>query len=72
MQDISPGDPETPSPFNRSDRCPRCDALAMSWVYVGGTMFLCGECYAELSGDGESVNPSQPGHAQQSQLLHSG
>jgi hypothetical protein len=56
MQDITPADPETPSPFNRPDRCPRCAALAISWVYVGGTMFLCADCYQELTQIGEPAN----------------
>jgi hypothetical protein len=28
----------------------------MSWVYVGGTMFLCADCYAELKRDSEPAN----------------
>jgi hypothetical protein len=56
MQDIRPGEPETPSPFNRPDHCPRCGTLADRWVYVGGTMFLCADCYAELKRDSEPAN----------------
>jgi hypothetical protein len=48
--------PETPSPFNRPDRCPRCDTLATSWVYVGGRMSLCSDCHAELNQTGEPAN----------------
>jgi hypothetical protein len=36
MRDIEPADPEMARPFDRPDRCPRCDDLAASWVYVGG------------------------------------
>ena len=56
MQDIGPSGPETPSPFNRPDRYPRCDALATSWVYIGGRMFLSSDCHAELTRDRQALN----------------
>ena len=56
MQDIRPPDAEIASPFNRPDRCPRCDALADCWVYEGGKMFLCADCHAELTQTGEPAN----------------
>jgi hypothetical protein len=56
MQDITPAGSEIPSPFNRPDRSPRCDALATSWVFIGGRMFLCADCYAELKRDREPAN----------------
>ena len=56
MQDIPLPGPETPSPFNRPDHCPRCDALATSWVFIGGRMFLCANCHAELEREGEPAN----------------
>jgi hypothetical protein len=56
MQDIAPAGSEIVSPFNRPDRCPRCDALAISWVYVGGKMFLCADCYQEVTQTSEPAN----------------
>jgi hypothetical protein len=56
MHDIRPGEPEIPSPFQRPDHCPRCQALADCWVYVGSRMFLCADCYAELMQTGEPAN----------------
>jgi hypothetical protein len=56
MQDIRPGELEIPSPYNRPDHCPRCGALADCWVCVGGRMFLCAACYAELKRDSEPAN----------------
>ena len=47
--------------------CPRCDALATSWVYVGGKMFLCADCHAELEREGEPVN-IRPGALEE--LMH--
>jgi hypothetical protein len=56
MKDIPFASPETPSPLRRPDLCPRCNALADRWVYVGGKMFLCTDCHAELSQTSEPVN----------------
>jgi hypothetical protein len=62
MQDITPAGPEIQSPFNRPDRCPRCDALADRWVYIGRRMFLCADCHAELTLGAEPINltPASP------------
>ena len=53
--------------FQPPHQCPRCDALATSWVYVGGKMFLCADCHAELEREGEPVN-IRPGALEE--LMH--
>ena len=38
------------------DRCPRCNALATSWVFIGKGMFFCSACHAESTGEADPAN----------------